>query len=191
MAAEEESIPAKKGGSDSARPRTAKDWGAGKFIAAALVVGLVVGALGFYALAGTSGGMDEKKAKVFQLDAFHWGYSQETLEVNEGDLVMLVLRSAGSNHEMHELYEEAEEEWMEANDYDETEWEEEVDEDPTLKIHGFRLEAFGIEVEMPLDVPDDIVVVKFIADKTGTFTFRCSNDCGPGHDDMTGTLIVH
>ncbi|MFQ5884368.1 MAG: hypothetical protein ACE5IO_04635 [Thermoplasmata archaeon] len=187
---EQESATSQERGSGPERQETARDWGAGKFIAAALVVGLVVGALGLYALAGLGGSMDEKKVKVFQLDAFHWGFSQETLEVNEGDLVVIVLRSAGSNHELHELYEEAEEEYLEEIGYNLTKWEEEEDEDPTLRIHGFRLEAFGIEVDMPLDVPDNVVVVKFVADKTGTFTFRCSNDCGPGHEDMKGTLIV-
>lgn len=170
------------------RPKGDEDWGAGKFIAAAIVVGLVLGALAMFLIG--EGGMNEEKAKVFQLDAFHWGYSQDTIQVNQGDLVVIALRSAGSNHELHEAYEEMEHEYVHENDIDEDEWEEDLENDASLAVHGFRLEAFGIEVDMPLDVPDDIVIVKFVADKTGTFTFRCSNDCGPGHDDMKGTLIV-
>lgn len=172
-----------------AKRAAGKDWGAGKFIVAALIVGLVVGALAIYLLAGASG-PNLQKTKVFEVTAYHWAYDPQTLEVNQGDLVVIVLRSAGSNHELHEIYEEAEVEYLELIGYNMTEWEEEEEADPTLRIHGFRLEAFGIEVDMPLDAPDDIVVVKFIADKTGTFTFRCSNDCGPGHDQMKGTLIV-
>jgi cytochrome c oxidase subunit 2 len=174
---------------DRTRPKGDKDWGAGKFIAAALVVGLVVGALAMFLIG--AGGVNEEKAKVFQLDAFHWGYSQDVIEVNQGDLVVIALRSAASNHELHEEYEEMEHEYMHENDIDEHEWEEELENDTSLAVHGFRLDAFGIEVDMPLDALDNIVLVKFVADKTGTFTFRCSNECGPGHDDMKGTLVVN
>jgi hypothetical protein len=186
--AEQDGTESNKNQGNRTVPKGGKDWGGGKLIAAALVVGLVVGALAMF-LIGT-GGMDEEKAKVFQLDAFHWGYSQDTIEVNQGDLVVITLRSAGSNHELHEVYEEMEHDYIHDNGIDEHEWEEDLENDSSLAVHGFRLEAFGIEVDMHLDVPDDIVVVKFVADKTGTFTFRCSNECGPGHDDMTGTLVV-
>lgn len=187
MAEEESEL--KSGTRGRKAPGKRGDWGAGKFIAAAVVVGLVLGALGTYFLAGT-GGVDPSNVKEFQLVGYHWSYSQDTIEVEQGDLVVIVLRSAGSNHEMHEMYEDEEQKYLEDIDYNETQWEAEVETDPTLKVHGFRLEAFGIEVDLPLDVPNDIVVVKFVADKTGTFTYRCSNDCGPGHDDMKGTLIV-
>ncbi len=32
--------------------------------------------------------------------------------------------------------------------------------------------------------------VEFTADKAGTFEFQCPTFCGPGHKEMTGTLIV-
>ncbi len=32
--------------------------------------------------------------------------------------------------------------------------------------------------------------VEFLADKAGTFEFRCATTCGVGHKDMKGTLIV-
>lgn len=32
--------------------------------------------------------------------------------------------------------------------------------------------------------------VEFVADKAGTFEFHCPTFCGPGHKEMTGTLIV-
>jgi hypothetical protein len=186
--AEQDGAESKDGRGDRIAHKGDKDWSGGKFIAAALVVGLVVGSLAMF-LIGT-GGVDEEKAKVFQLDAFHWGYSQDAIEVNQGDLVVIALRSAASNHELHEEYEEMEHEYMHDNDIDEHEWEEELENDSSLAVHGFRLDSFGIEVDMPLDAPENIVLVKFVADKTGTFTFRCSNECGPGHDDMKGTLIV-
>ena len=34
------------------------------------------------------------------------------------------------------------------------------------------------------------VLIEFIADKTGTFTFKCNVPCGSGHKTMAGTLIV-
>jgi len=32
--------------------------------------------------------------------------------------------------------------------------------------------------------------VEFVADKVGTFDFHCPTFCGPGHKEMTGTLVV-
>lgn len=38
--------------------------------------------------------------------------------------------------------------------------------------------------------PGETKQLKFVADKTGTFTFFCSVPCGEGHSDMRGKLIV-
>jgi len=53
--------------------------------------------------------------------------------------------------------------------------------------HGFRLAEFGIDEELSPGTP---VVIRFVADKKGTFTFSCSVPCGSGHREMKGTLIV-
>lgn len=47
--------------------------------------------------------------------------------------------------------------------------------------HGINIPDFNVK---------GIDSVEFIADKTGTFEFRCPTFCGEGHREMTGTLIV-
>jgi heme/copper-type cytochrome/quinol oxidase subunit 2 len=34
------------------------------------------------------------------------------------------------------------------------------------------------------------VVIEFVASEAGTFPILCSEYCGNGHKDMTGTLVV-
>jgi cytochrome c oxidase subunit II len=53
--------------------------------------------------------------------------------------------------------------------------------------HGFKLDDFDINHKIPKGTT---VVVEFIADKAGTFQFRCSSVCGLGHRNMKGTLVV-
>ena len=53
--------------------------------------------------------------------------------------------------------------------------------------HGFSLPDFGIDERLE---PNKPVVIEFVADKTGTFTFKCNVPCGSGHKTMAGTLIV-
>jgi cytochrome c oxidase subunit 2 len=36
----------------------------------------------------------------------------------------------------------------------------------------------------------ETTTVEFVADKKGTFSFKCSVFCGEGHSDMTGNLMV-
>jgi len=54
--------------------------------------------------------------------------------------------------------------------------------------HGFALSQFGVSARLE---PQKTVVVEFIADKAGTYTFFCSVSCGSGHSSMKGTLIVN
>lgn len=54
--------------------------------------------------------------------------------------------------------------------------------------HGFALPDFKINERLD---PGKTVVIEFVADKTGTFTFYCSVSCGSGHRDMAGKLIVN
>lgn len=53
--------------------------------------------------------------------------------------------------------------------------------------HGFALPDFGVDVKLP---PNESQVIRFTADKKGTFSFRCNVFCGAGHGEMKGTLIV-
>lgn len=54
-------------------------------------------------------------------------------------------------------------------------------------MHGFAIDEYGINQTAG---PGETKQLNFLADKAGTFTFRCSVPCGPGHLDMTGSLIV-
>lgn len=53
--------------------------------------------------------------------------------------------------------------------------------------HGFALPDFGIDQKLE---PGQSVTVKFVANKSGQFTFFCNVPCGSGHQKMKGTLIV-
>ncbi len=54
--------------------------------------------------------------------------------------------------------------------------------------HGFSLLDFNINENLE---PGKEVVVEFIADKKGEFSFFCSVFCGSGHSGMKGKLIVN
>jgi cytochrome c oxidase subunit 2 len=53
--------------------------------------------------------------------------------------------------------------------------------------HGFKLSDYGISEKLPRG---ETTTITFVADKTGTFTFKCSVFCGPGHFGMKGVLKV-
>ncbi len=53
--------------------------------------------------------------------------------------------------------------------------------------HGFKLEAFGINQKLQ---KGEATTIEFTADKAGTFPFKCSQVCGPGHRKMKGKLVV-
>ena len=53
--------------------------------------------------------------------------------------------------------------------------------------HGFKIEAFEIDHELP---KGEVVTIEFIADRAGTFPIACSKFCGFGHGRMKGQLIV-
>lgn len=53
--------------------------------------------------------------------------------------------------------------------------------------HGFAIKEYGIRQKLD---PGKEEIVEFTADKTGTFTYYCSVQCGSGHGAMKGTLIV-
>jgi cytochrome c oxidase subunit II len=53
--------------------------------------------------------------------------------------------------------------------------------------HGFRLDEFHVKQKIK---KGETVTVEFVADKAGTFPFKCSVVCGFGHRGMKGTLVV-
>jgi len=53
--------------------------------------------------------------------------------------------------------------------------------------HGFSLLDFNINENLE---PGKEIIVEFIADKKGEFTFFCSVLCGQGHSRMKGKLVV-
>jgi cytochrome c oxidase subunit II len=54
--------------------------------------------------------------------------------------------------------------------------------------HGFAISAFGVNERLE---PGETTNVEFVADESGTFTFFCSVQCGAGHPNMRGQLIVN
>lgn len=53
--------------------------------------------------------------------------------------------------------------------------------------HGFYLDAYELQMSA---LPGQDGVVRFVADKTGRFNFRCSVTCGAFHPYMVGYLKV-
>ena len=54
-------------------------------------------------------------------------------------------------------------------------------------LMGFNLPDFGLRADM---VPDKVTRVRFVPDKTGSFTFLCDIFCGSKHEEMNGRLTV-
>jgi cytochrome c oxidase subunit 2 len=57
----------------------------------------------------------------------------------------------------------------------------------TDRLHGIGIKKFGVNREVP---KGQTVEVEFVASSAGTFKIICTEDCGKGHDDMVGTLVV-
>jgi cytochrome c oxidase subunit II len=56
------------------------------------------------------------------------------------------------------------------------------------RVHGFGIKSYGIDVLVPRGGAP--VAVEFVAARPGIFEILCTEDCGRGHDDMKGTLVV-
>ena len=54
-------------------------------------------------------------------------------------------------------------------------------------IQRVVLRAAELNAKLEPSIP---VAVEFVADKTGTFQFRCNLPCGSGHTNMKGTIVV-
>jgi heme/copper-type cytochrome/quinol oxidase subunit 2 len=53
--------------------------------------------------------------------------------------------------------------------------------------HGFYLDSYDV---MTVAQPGRPGTVEFVADRAGTFRFRCSTTCGPLHPFMIGELTI-
>jgi len=54
-------------------------------------------------------------------------------------------------------------------------------------LMGFNLPELNVRADI---VPDKVTRVRFVPDKTGTFTFLCDIFCGTRHEEMNGTITV-
>jgi cytochrome c oxidase subunit 2 len=57
--------------------------------------------------------------------------------------------------------------------------------------HGVEIKVFKVKKAVPRAKPGDKpVIIDFVATSAGEFPILCSEYCGDGHKDMTGTLVV-
>jgi cytochrome c oxidase subunit 2 len=57
--------------------------------------------------------------------------------------------------------------------------------------HGVEIKAFKVKKAVPRAKPGDSpVTIEFVAAAAGEYPILCSEYCGKGHEDMTGTLVV-
>jgi cytochrome c oxidase subunit 2 len=54
-------------------------------------------------------------------------------------------------------------------------------------LMGFNVPGFNTRADI---LPGQVIHVRLVPDKTGTFTFLCDIFCGSGHEDMNGTITV-
>ncbi len=112
----------------------------------------------------------ETRTRYISVDAKKYGYFPSRIVVNKGDTIVLRLNSL----DVH---------------------------------HGFLLDGYPIELIVRKGLMfqkhslhhdadklmtgwDSVSKVKFVANKTGKFTFRCTQTCGNLHPFMTGELVV-
>ena len=55
-------------------------------------------------------------------------------------------------------------------------------------VHGLQIKKFRVNKMVPRG--GQTVNIDFVAAAPGTYEILCSEECGEGHDAMTGTLVV-
>ena len=55
------------------------------------------------------------------------------------------------------------------------------------RVHGFLAPDLGLRTDV---LPGQVTRVRFVASRTGTFPFHCDVFCGPGHEEMSGVVVV-
>jgi cytochrome c oxidase subunit 2 len=99
--------------------------------------------------------VEEPETKTFEVVARRFAFEPDTIEVNQGDRVRLLVRSADGPH-------------------------------------GVEIKRFNVKKAVPRAKPGDSpVTIEFVASTAGKFPILCSEYCGSGHKEMTGTLVVH
>jgi cytochrome c oxidase subunit 2 len=57
--------------------------------------------------------------------------------------------------------------------------------------HGVEIKRLKVKKAVPRAKPgDEPITIEFVASEAGTFPILCSEYCGKGHEEMTGTLVV-
>lgn len=57
----------------------------------------------------------------------------------------------------------------------------------TDRLHGIGIERFRIDRQV---ARGETVEIAFVASEPGTYEVLCTEDCGKGHDEMKGALVV-
>src|ERR1043166_5063083 len=60
-----------------------------------------------------------------------------------------------------------------------------LDPPPRVVLGVFTLREFNLRADM---IPDKVTRVRFVPDKTGSFTFLCDIFCGTKHEEMNARL---
>ena len=55
-------------------------------------------------------------------------------------------------------------------------------------VHGLQIKKFRVNTLIPRGGKP--VTIEFVASEPGTYEIMCSEECGDGHESMTGTLVV-
>lgn len=55
-------------------------------------------------------------------------------------------------------------------------------------VHGVEIKKFRVNKLIPRGGKP--VTIDFVANAEGTYEILCSENCGDGHEDMVGTLVV-
>lgn len=109
-----------------------------------IVLIIIAGAYSIFSHKSISSTQTPSNTKTIILQASRFQYTPETITINKGDHVKIIVNDTDTKH-------------------------------------GIAIPDFGVT---------GTGSVEFTADKAGTFTFHCPTMCGPGHKEMTGTLIV-
>jgi len=64
-----------------------------------------------------------------------------------------------------------------------------IDIESLDRVHGFKLERYGIDEEIPAK-GKGTVSVEFYTRERGSYKFKCSHFCGIKHPWMNGKLVV-
>ncbi len=110
---------------------------------------------------------DQAQAKVIELTAKKYEYSPAEIHVKKGTRVQLKIRALDRTH------------GFKINPYPEGAAE---NGQPGLRFTE-QQDSWKIEKEQER-------VIEFVAERTGTYLFKCSVFCGLGHRGMKGQLVV-